>query len=426
MKNKKELSKEIFKKLSIHPKGIFVIIILLLAGYLIGWRAISSREGESQLQTTPVERGMIISSVSASGQIVSSNKMDITTQASGIIKKVYVQNGDAVKKGDKILEVTLDQQGQQKNTSAWSSYLSAKNSLDSGKTTLYTLRSSKDTAWKKFYDLATNSTYQNTDGTPKEDIRNSSAEFQSLQADWLAAEAKYQNQQAVIDQAQMAINNAWLSYQLNSPIVTAPMEGTITGLSMAEGMTIGSSSSDNTTSSQRIAVVQTEAPSMASFNLSEIDVSQVNPGQKATITLDSFPDKTYTGKVVSVNKVGAITSGVTQYPAIIQFDIIAPEILPNMSATANIIINKKENVLLVPSSAVQTQDSQSFVEILKNNQSQLIPVEIGLISDTQTEIVSGLNEGDLVITGSLSSAVTEPGRTSPFGGGMGGMMRIVR
>src|SRR3972149_9491821 len=210
MEKLKQLISATFKK---HRKIVFVAIILAILGFW-GWRTfISPRALKPQYQTAQVERGTVISSVSASGLILSSNVMNVTTEATGVVKQVFISDGNRVIKGDKIAEIELDSAGQQQNASAWSSYLSANNSVDSANVTTYTLRSAKDTTWKKFYDLAANSTYQNTDGTPKDDIRNSSAEFQSLQADWLAAESKYKNQQGMISQSQAALNNAWLSYQ---------------------------------------------------------------------------------------------------------------------------------------------------------------------------------------------------------------------
>jgi len=148
--------------------------------------------------------------------------------------------------------------------------------------------------------------------------------------------------------------------------------------------------------------------------------------QKATITLDSLSDKTFTGKVVGVDRIGQTTSGVTQYASIIQFDSSSLEILPNMAVTAIIIIEKKDNVLLVPSNVIQEKGGRSYAVVLVDDKQQFIPVETGLVSDTQTEIVSGLSEGDLVVTGAVS-LTTKPDDTSPFGtSGMGGMMKMAR
>lgn len=239
---------------------------------------------------------------------------------------------------------------------------------------------------------------------------------------WLAAEAKYKNQQAVISQAKMAVNNAWVAYQAVSPTIAVPMSGVITNVTYTEGMSLGGTSD----TSQRIAVIRSEGNPIATFNLSEIDVSKVKPGQKATIKLDSITDKTFTGKVATVDRVGSVTSGVTNYPVGIKFDTEAPEVLPNMSATANIILEAKDNVLLVPSTAIQKQQDQNVIRILKGKQEQTAVVDLGLTSDTQTEIVSGVEEGDLVITGTVSSTTTRQGSTSPFGGGASGMFRMGR
>jgi multidrug efflux pump subunit AcrA (membrane-fusion protein) len=353
--------------------------------------------------------------------------MSANTKASGIVKKVYVKDGDVVQKGDKILEIDLDFQGQQKNAQAWSSYLSAKNSLESAKATQYSLQAEMFGKWDTFKELAESGEYEETGGTPRYEQR-AVAEFHIPEKEWLAAEAKYKNQQAVITQAQASVNSSWQEYKLTSPTITVPTDGTITSLMYAEGMSIGSLDTGTSTSNQKIATIKTQGTPIVSVNLSEIDVSKVELGQKATITLDSIPDKTFTGSVIGVDRIGQTTSGVTQYPAILQFDSTSAEILPSMTTTAKIIINRKENVLLVPSGAVQSQDGQTYVQVMVSGQPQYVPVEAGLVSDTQTEIVSGLKEGDQVVTSTISSSNSQQTGTSPFSqtSGFGGMMRMGR
>ena len=403
-------------------KYIIIGILVILLGFA-GFFFFTKKEKKPELQTTAVKRGMIISSVSASGQVLSVNIMSANTQASGIVKTVYVKDGDYVNKNDKILEIDLDFQGKQKNAQAWSSYLSAKNNLESAKATQYSLQASMFGVWDTFKKLAESGEYEDDDGTPRTNMRTL-PEFHIPQNEWLAAEAQYKNQQSVIAQIQIAINSSWLTYVQTSPTITAPTDGVITSLMFAEGMSIGTLDSGNTTSNQKVATIKTEGMPIVSVNLSEIDVSKVELEQKATITLDSIPDKTFTGKVIGVDRIGQTTSGVTQYPSIIQLDSSSNEILPNMTVTANIVINRKDNVLLVPSGVIQNQGDQNYVSLLVNGKSQSVPVEIGLSSDTQTEIVSGLNEGDLVISGAVSSTRSQQNGTSPFGGSMGGMMRI--
>ena len=144
-----------------------------------------------------------------------------------------------------------------------------------------------------------------------------------------------------------------------------------------------------------------------------------------TLTLDSHPDKTFTGKVSIVNTNGSVSSGVTTYSAIITFDTAVDTIYPNMAVNATIITNVKSSVILVPSGAVQTTDGQSTVRVIRSGQVTSVPVEVGDANDTQTEIISGINEGDTIVTGQTGSVTTGStgAATSPFGntrGGFGG------
>ncbi len=415
MIKKEKLLETLKKLLRDRKKAAIILVLIILVGFL-GLRAISKNKDESiQPQIIQVEHGMIISSVSASGQVLSVNIMNANTKASGVVSKVYVEDGNEVKKGDKILEINLDLQGEQKYAQAWSSYLSAKNSLESAKATQYSLQADMFGKWDTFKELAESDNYEEDS-----DYRNL-PEFLIPEKGWLASEAKYKTQAGVISQTQAAVNSNWLSYQLTSPVITAPANGTITSLMFAEGMSMGTLDTGNVTSNQKVATIKTEGTPIVSVNLSEIDVSRVQIGQKATIILDSIPDKTFTGKVIGVDRIGQTTSGVTQYPAIIRLDSSSDEILPNMTVTANIIIERKDNVLLVPSGSVQNQEGENFVIISKNGQQQSVPVEIGLVSDTQTEIVSGLNEDDTVIGGTVFD---NQNGDSPFGTSGMRMMRM--
>jgi multidrug efflux pump subunit AcrA (membrane-fusion protein) len=394
-------------------------LVLILGSGLVGWRVwAGKKEAGSQLQTVAVEQGMIISSVSASGQVLSVNLMSANTKASGIVTQVYVQDGVWVNKGDKILQIDLDFQGEQKNTQAWASYLSAKNSLASARASQYGLQAEMFGKWDTFKELAESDDYKDTDS-----INRTLPEFHIPEKEWLETEAKYKNQEAVINQAQVALNNSWLEYQLTSAVITAPTDGVITSLMYAPGMSIGSLDTGSSESNQKVATIKTQGLPIVSVNLSEIDVSRVELGQKATITLDSIADKTFTGKVMGVDRIGETSSGVTQYPALIQLDSSAEEILPNMTVTAQIVIARKDQALLVPSGVVKTQGGQSYVMVLVDNKEQAVAVETGLTSDTQTEIVSGLSEGDLVVNSSLAAGSGD-NESSPFGSSGMRMMRI--
>lgn len=391
-----------------------VVVLAVISLVFVGRKTVFAPKQAAQYQTSKAERGSIVSTITASGQVLSSNNLTITTSATGVVREVLVKDGDQVVSGQTIAEVDLDSAGQQKSMSAWSSYLSAKNSLDSANVSLFTLQSDMFSKWKTYTDLATNSTYENADGSPNTTNR-ALAPFVIAQDDWFAAEAKYKNQQAVISQSQAALSSAWASYRAASPDITAPMAGTIGNVTILKGLVLSGTAGTN------VAVIQSDNLPMATFNISEIDVSSVLPGQKATITLDSLTGKTFAGTVETVDRIGTVTSNVTNYPVIVRFDTKAKELLPNMSATVAIITNQKDNALLVPSSAVITQNGQSVVRILKNGTVTESAVETGLSSSTQTEIVSGVSEGDEVVTGTVSTG-SQSSSASPFSrtGGFGG------
>lgn len=424
-----------FNKLSLKVK-LVLFAVLLIGGWYSYSTFFKNNSAEPQYQTQKAERDTLIVSVTASGQISSTNNASATTQSSGVIKDVLVQNGQLVSAGDELVTIDLDQIGQQKYSQAFASYQSAKNTLNTEQTKLYTLQAVMFGKWDTFKELAENSTYTNGDGTPNYTNR-ALPEFHIPEKEWLAAEETFKNQQNVITQAQNSLNSAWLTLQQSSPTIYAPIAGTVTGLSLQPGaVLITQSSSDSSTSntSQKVASITTTANPTVTLNLTEIDVTKVKIGNKATITLDAFADKTYTGRVVSIDTVGSVSSGVTSYPTVIQLDLKNENILPNMSASASIITETKDNVILVPASAVQTTNGESTVKVMKNGQVEQITVETGSASDTQIEILSGISEGDTIITSSTTSGQTgtqTQSSSSPFGGsnrgfGSGGAVRINR
>ena len=415
-----------FIKAAVWQKTLVIVILLGLIWY--GYANYIKGSGQkTTYQTDTAQKGTLIVSVSATGNAISSNYIDVSSQANGIVKEVYVKDGDMVSQGQKIAEITLDQTGIKNQTQAWANYLSAKNNVDSASANQYSLQSDMFNKWKDYMELAQNSTYQNSDGSPNTTNR-ALPEFYIAQDDWLAAEAKYKSQQAVISQAQSSLSNAWATYQLTSSTVTAPDAGKINNITIIPGMPLSSTSStgtngSSTSTSNRVTVIQKEGTPIITANLTEIDVPTIKVGQKATVTFDGIKDKTFTGKVAAVDRIGSISNGVTSYPVTISLDTQVAEVLPNMSAVANIITQTKDDVLLVPVAAVTTTDGISTVRVMKNGAPQTVNVEIGTSSDTQVEIISGISEGDTVVTGTTSSATATTGTTSvfsTFGGGRGG------
>lgn len=402
----KEKLIKVVKKLFSSRRQAVIIGLVLLCLVFLGWRILGKKEEAPQIQTTQVQKGTIISSITASGNIISSNIENITTQTSGTVSKVYVSDGDQVYQGQKLAEIDLDVQGAQNHASAYSSYISAVNSLNSAKNSYRSTQTSLAVVYDEIKGHDDDETLAMKETRTRAEVANDNA-YDGIKA------------------AEVRLSSAALAYKTSAPVITAPAAGVIKSVTVAEGMNIGAQeTASGARANQRVATIATEGLPIATFNVSEIDVSVIKPGQKATVTLDAISDKTFTGKVVSVDRVGSTTSGVTNYPVIVRFDTTSDQILPNMAASANIIVATKSGVLMVPTSAVQTQEGQSVVKVFENQLERSISVEIGLSSDSEIEIVSGLSEGDLVITSTtLPSTQTSQGGFSPFGG-FGGTRRL--
>lgn len=412
-----------FLKASLVKKAIIIIIIAAVGWFGVRPVIVGSQQQQVQYQTAQAEKGTLITSISASGTVSSGSSANITSSATGIVQEVYVENGDTVAEGDKIALIKLDKNSQQQQTQAWASYLSAKNSLDSAKAKIHSLQAAAFKANQTFINDAV-----------ARDLSTDDPTYIQENALWLQAEADYKNQENVIKQAEASLSSAWLSYSQLSPTITAPMSGVVNNLSISPGLTISGSTSTSSTadsnsgSSQTVGTITLkDGTPQASVNLTEIDVVKIKPGQKVTLTLDAHPDKTFTGKVSAVNTNGSVSSGVTTYPTTITFDTAVDTIYPNMAVNATIITEVKNNVVLVSSGAVQTTNGQSTVRVMRNGQVTSVPVEVGDSNDTQTEIISGINEGDTVVTGQTGGTTTGSSSTgaatSPFGntrGGFGG------
>ncbi len=178
--------------------------------------------------------------------------------------------------------------------------------------------------------------------------------------------------------------------------------------------------------------------------MNEVDVVNAAVGDKATITFDAIEDLSISGQVASVDYIGTVEQGVVNYTVTISFDTQDERIRPGMSASAVIITEMKQDVLMLSSGAIKSQGDSRYVEKVNSDsitkESSTLEVsakevetsrqviEVGISDDTNTEIVSGLAEGDLVViktVTSLTQAKSTSSSSSSAGilGGMGGNAR---
>ena len=223
--------------------------------------------------------------------------------------------------------------------------------------------------------------------------------------------------------------------------VRAPFAGVIAKVSTKKG--------DTALAGTAIATLVTKQK-IAEVSLNEVDVAKVKASQKVMLTFDAVPDLTITGQVAEVDAVGTVSQGVVTYTVKIGFDTQDDRVKTAMSVSAAIVTEAKPNALLVPNSAVKSQGGISYVEIVDGDDRNLAlaanasgailkntprrqNIEIGTASDEFTEIISGLNEGDLIVTRTIqptaqttqtqqqSGGLRIPGLPGGGGGGGGGV-----
>ncbi len=208
--------------------------------------------------------------------------------------------------------------------------------------------------------------------------------------------------------------------------IRAPFTGIIASVSAHK--------SDAVSNGTTIATLITEQK-IAEISLNEVDAAKVKTAQKATLTFDAIEDLTITGEVLEVDLVGTVSQGVVSYNVKIGFDTDDDRVKPGMTVSANIITDMRQDVLMVPTSAIKTQGDITYVEIVDQNDSQssndqttgvlltappeAVQVTVGLSNDESTEILSGLEEGQQYIAQTITQGTTQTSTQAPslFGTG---------
>lgn len=443
-----------------------VVIVLVLGG--IWWYRSRSATTTIAPITAPVERGTLVESASGSGSVVAKIQADVSASGQGRVEQLLVKDGDLVQADQPLLRikslatpeelakayasllsaqenVTNNQQqlqDTQKNeaiakmslTSSTLAYdkskIDAKKTVTDANKSVIDAAGTQDTADTdlKVVSAETGSksaglSQQSAKIKAQVDVKIAEKTLLEDQRDYEAAALKTKSSQQSYAAALASLTASRLSYQvLTNQLLTAPVGGIIMNFSLVEGGTTGSASANDTDASNGSNSTGGSGTTLfsivdlnslrAQVAVNEVDISRLKIGQPATMTFDALPDKTIVGSVVSIDRLGATTSGVTTYNVEVSFDETDENIRPGMSVNANIITAQKNGVLLVPNAAVQPQGEENIVTLVRDGTNVTVPVILGASNDVQTEIVEGLQEGDLVVTnpGTINS-------TSAFSGG---------
>jgi HlyD family secretion protein len=221
--------------------------------------------------------------------------------------------------------------------------------------------------------------------------------------------------QADIDAAQAAVDAAQAS--LDHAQLLAPFAGTITEVNIKTGDLV-----NNEDAAFRIDDLSSI---YIDLEISEVDLASLKVGQPATIEFDAIDGKQYTGEVTEIGMVGSVSQGVVNYPVTVRITDADDNILPGMTASVNIIIDQVAEALLVPNKAIHTSNGQKSVTVLFEGQQISVPVTVGLIGDSSSQVTSDqLREGDVLVlsgTSSSSSTTTSSSQSGNFGGMPGDM-----
>jgi HlyD family secretion protein len=195
--------------------------------------------------------------------------------------------------------------------------------------------------------------------------------------------------------AQLQVQQAYLSLdqarnQLEGTILVAPHDGTITLAAIQAGELSGGQPAFILTDLSRYHIDVT---------VDEIDIGRISMGQPATITLDALPGETLNGRVEQIADTAQLDTGVVTYRVTTELDPTDAPLRVGMTANVDIVTERRESVLLVPNRFVRIDrtTSQTFVDRASGDQVQPIEIQIGLRDEAVSEVLAGLNEGDMVV-----------------------------
>ncbi len=269
---------------------------------------------------------------------------------------------------------------------------------------------------------------QSSIASAQRQLTSAQASYQSTQAanrvkEAPATDAALAQQAASVAQAQASVDNAQRA--LDQTALTAPINATVTAVNgkvgdQASGASSGASSGSATSgfiTLDDLTGLQVKA------GFSEADAAKVKVGQSATLTFDALTNTTLTGQVVSVDATQTVVQNVVTYSVYVSLDSVPAGLKPGMTASANVVVDKREDALLLPSSAIRGTGTTAQVTVKTGSTEESRTVQIGLRGDQSVEILSGLQVGDVVVTRTTSTATG--GATNRLPGGAGGIGGVV-
>ncbi|HEY7528007.1 MAG TPA: efflux RND transporter periplasmic adaptor subunit [Candidatus Deferrimicrobiaceae bacterium] len=387
--------------------GILAAVLLAAGGtYLY----LSNNRKAVPYRTARVERGDITRSVSATGTLNAVTTVQVGSQVSGTISKIFVDFNSQVKKGQPIAQI---------DTRLFeASVRQSRGGLENAKANL---ERAKVTAANSLRTLRRNKELIKDGFVSQADVDNSQTEYEAAEATVLSAAAQ-------VEQARGSLSVA--ETNLGFTTIYSPVNGTVVSRNVDVGQTVAASFQTPTlfTIAQDLTKMQIDT------NVDEADIGNAKVEQTAIFTVDAYPEKTFTGKVRQVRNSPIITQNVVTYDVVIEVDNKEMLLKPGMTTNVSILTHTVSGVLKIPNAALRYRPSGKgkpngkaadrkeaggprVYTLGKDGSPQAVHVKPGISDGTYTQLLEGnLKEGDALITEEVRAATT-----SPSGGLPGGM-----
>ena len=384
--------------------GIALGLVLLIAGGLIAATRGGTKIDPSKLQK--VEKGDLAKSVVATGKVTPITKVEVKSKASGIVKKLLVDSGDKVKKGQLLAQLDkeeIEAQVEQSRAAAEAAEANLMSSQADFERAKVDAEGPDVPLLKRAYERAI--------GMAKEGVVSTSA-LEDAQKNYELALNKQNVSKAQVtvlkakiaqSQGQLAQDRANLK-QLEEQLSYTDIESPIDGVVLSRDVEMGDAVSSILVLGSSATLVMTLGDTSSVYvkgKVDESDIGKVYLGQPARIKVESFKDKTFNGVVTKISPMGVEKDNVTTFEVRASINNPGGELKAEMTANAEIILEEHKNVLQIPEGAIiYDKDKKASVEVpdpkAKDGKKKLA-VNIGISNGAKTELLGGLKEGDEVV-----------------------------
>jgi macrolide-specific efflux system membrane fusion protein len=369
------------------------LIAGLVAILAIGaWLIFGTGGKKSEMVTAAVIRGDIEQTVLATGVLEPSKLVNVGAQASGQVKKLYVELGDTVKAGDPIAEIDSRTQA---------------NTVSNAQASLANARAQRSGAAASLTQAQLNFDRQqrlyNEGAAAKADFDSARANLANARANLAAADAQ-------IKQSSLQLNTA--ETNLGYTKIVAPMDGTIVAIVTEEGQTVNANQSAPTI----VMLAQLEQMTV-SAEISEADVEKVTTGQTVYFTTLGNSDERHYAKLRAVapaptsietqssSAASASSTSAVYYNGLFDVDNSDGELRTGMTAQVYIVQASAEDTLIVPASALERRGRNRIVKVVAaDGKIEERPVKVGIATSVEAQILSGLKEGEKVVVAEASQS----------------------